>query len=554
MRGRARSQSLAVCAGTLLAMLMPASGAAIEAAVCPEVYLRDTWRMPFNPAFLHVASFPQSGGGSRDALLMSSFFNVVKDPGGRRVERFFERDLAAWIPDIDGVRRRGFDAAREVEVLTDRGSATPLTVWPNETDRVPEGVVPFEAIVVPGGFLSADKPGRLTLVDVSGIARTEYVVAEAGTVRPDCSVGVVRNEQWYYHQALFHDMDGDGDKDLITARASFKPFLHRCPPTGELVWFRNPGSALDPAKPWQAVVLVGLPAERAGPEVNLDLADLDADGEPEIIATHFFTSDHITIFGAPAGRRWSALDADPTLKPRRQVVMSGQGRPFAVEAVDLDLDGRLEILTSNHQGDGCFAVTRDEIPGRVLALVPPASGRIFDEPWSIQILKDGIRPHPTVPEPERGPGRLAPNRATAFWPRRSLEGRERPWIVVGGDEAAKIWILRPVAPRQRGDWRYVSHVIFDINEHYGPDTTQTLRSDPQGVKIGTIGGLAWRYDRPGPEGRAEIFAPVFEAREIQVLSFRRGAGRRQRCSADIVTACPVPGAPAKALPAASMTP
>jgi hypothetical protein len=532
-------RGVAVLAGTL--WLLPATAvAASEAEQCPDVYLRDTLRMPFNPAFLHVAAFADGRGRAREALLLSSFFNVIKDPSGRRVERFVERDLAAWIPDLDAVERRGFDPARDVEVLTDRGASAAKTVWPNETDRVPTGVVPFEAVVIPGGFLSPEKPGRFTLVNVSDPARPEYVVAEAGTAKPDCRDGIVRNEQWYYHQALFHDMDGDGRQDIVTARASFKPFLHRCPPTGELVWFRNPGPALDPAQPWDVRVLVGLPDERNGPEVNLELADLDGDGVPEIIATHFFTSDHITIFGAPAGRPWSALARDATLRPRRQVVMSGQGRPFAVEAVDLDLDGRLEILTSNHQGDGCFDVTRDSIPGRVLALVPPASGRIFDEPWSAQILKDDIRPHPTMPAPERGPGRLAPNRALAFWPQRSMEGRERPWIVVGGDEASKVWVLRPVAPRARGDWRYVSHVIYDINEHYGPGTTQTLQRDPQGVKIGTIGGIAWRYDRPGPRGRAVIYAPVFEAREIQVLSFRSGRGRRVGCGPDVVTACPAP--------------
>jgi hypothetical protein len=159
----------------------------------------------------------------------------------------------------------------------------------------------------------------------------------------------------------------------------------------------------------------------------------------------------------------------------------------------------------------------------VLALVSPASGRIVDDPWTTQILKDGIRPQPTIPQPERGPGRLAPNRAMAFWPQRSLQGRVRPWIVVGGDEASKIWTLRPVAPRARGDWRYVSDVVFDINVHYGPGTTQRLRSDPQGVKIGTIGGISWRYDRPGPDGRAEIFAPVFEARATVTMLPAGGA-------------------------------
>jgi hypothetical protein len=536
----ALNRGVATALGCLLLALPAAAATAGDAATCPQVYLRDTLRLPFNPAFLHVAEFPGERAAARPALLLSSFYNVVKDPAGRRVERFIERDLAAWIPDLDAVDRRGFEAARDLEVLTDRGAAAPLTVWPNETDRVPSGVLPFEAVVVPGGFLSADKPGRFTLIDVSDPARREYVVAEAGTATPDCRDGVVRNEQWYYHQALFHDMDGDGLQDIITARASFKPFLHRCPPVGELVWFRNPGAALDPAQPWDVQVLIGLPDELNGPEINLDLADLDADGVPEIIATHFFTSDQITIVGAPAGRPWRALRDDPQLRPRRQVVMSGQGRPFAVEAIDLDMDGRLEILTSNHQGDGCFDVTRDAIPGRVVALVPPADGRIFDSAWSAQVLKDDIRPHPTLPAPARGPGRLAPNRAIAFWPQRSMEGRERPWIVVGGDEASKVWVLRPLAPRARGDWRYASHVIFDINEHYGPGTTQTLLRDPQGVSISTIGGISWRYDRPGPRGRAVIYAPVFEAREIQVLSFRPDRGRRVGCGPDVVTACPAP--------------
>ena len=527
----------ALCAAVLMC---GAAAAAEPPAACPDVYRKDVLRMPFNPAFLHVSSFSDGRGGRRDALLMSSFYNVVKNAEGTRVERFIERDLAAWIPDLGGLKTGRFDARRDLEVLTDRGTQPPRTVWPNETDHVPEGVLPFEAVVVPGGFLSAEKPGRITIVDVGDPQRTEYVVAEAGSAEPQCRDGQVINERWYYHQALFIDMDGDGLKDLVTARASFKPFLWKCPPTGELVWFRNPGARLRPDVPWAVNVLVGLPGDRNGPEVNMDLADLDRDGVPEIIATHFFTSDHITIFGAPAGQPWSAVDAAAGRPLRRKTVMSGQGRPFDVEAVDLDLDGRLDILTSNHQGDGCFDVTRDAIPGRVLALVPPASGRIFEDEWSTRILKDNIRPHPTFPAPQRGPGRLAPNRAIAFWPLRRTEGRERPWVVVGGDEASKVWVLRPSAQPGAGVWDYDSAVIFDINEHYGANTTQTLLADPQGVKIGTIGGLTWRYDRAGPDGRAEIYAPVFEARDIHVLSFRRGSGARIRCSADTVIACPAP--------------
>lgn len=530
--------------GFLLTFVMTLSAGASAAAdeACVPLFRKGVINLPFNPAFLQVAAFPTGKGAeTRDALLMSSFFNVERDPTGETVTRYFERDLAAWIPDLAGVNPARFNARNELEILTDRAGEPFRHVWPNESGRVPDGVVPFQAVVVPGGFLATPKPGRITLVNVDDPRRTEFVVVEAGTGTPDCQAGTtadkVRNDRWFYHQALFHDMDGDGLKDLITARANLMPFLYQCPPVGELVWFRNPGATLKPDVPWEIRILVGLPAETGGPEVNMALADLDADGVPEIIATHFFTSDNITVFGAPAGGEWK--DVDPVRRPlRRKTIMTGQGRPFAVEPEDLNGDGRLEILTSNHQGDGCFDVTQDAIPGRVLALEQPASGKLFDEDWTTHVLKDNIRPNPTFPAPVRGPGRLAPNRAIAFWPERRLEHRDKPWIVVGGDEASKVWVLRP-ATGSKDDWRYESVTIFDINDHYGANTTQTIALDPKGEVISTIGGLAWRYDRPGEDGMAELYIPVFEARQVHVFSFRKGRrADRLRCPADVRIACP----------------
>jgi hypothetical protein len=154
------------------------------------------------------------------------------------------------------------------------------------------------------------------------------------------------------------------------------------------------------------------------------------------------------------------------------------------------------------------------------------------------VIKDDIRATPTFPEPERGPGRLAPNRAVPFWPERAMQGRARPWVVLGGDEAAKVWILRP-ASESPDDWSYESAVVFDINDYYGANTTQTLLDDPQGISISTIGGLTWRYDAPGPGGRAEIYFPVFEGRDIHAITFRPSADAAAlACPADVYPACP----------------
>lgn len=525
-----------------LTTVLPVADVATSAEACVTVYRKGVITLPFNPAFLHVAAFPTAKGkDSRDALLMSSFFNVERDDAGDKVTRVFERDLAAWIPDLPALNPATFDPRTDVEILTDRAGEPFRHVWPNESDRVPDGVVPFEAVVVPGGFLATPRPGRITLVNLDDPKRGEYVVVESGTGTPDCTAGKtadkIKNDHWFYHYALFHDMDGDGLKDLITARASLMPFKYQCPPVGELVYFRNPGAAIQANVPWEVRVLVGLPLETSGPEVNMALADLDSDGVPEIIASHFFNSDHITVFGAPAGGQWK--DVDPVRRPiRRKTIMTGQGRPFAVEPDDLNGDGRLEILTSNHQGDGCFDVTRDAIPGRVIALEQPASGRLFDDDWTTHVLKDNIRPNPTFPKPVRGPGRLAPNRAIAFWPERRLETRTKPWIVVGGDEASRVWVLRPLSEK-KDDWRYESVTIFDINDRYGPNTTQTLAREPKGEVISTIGGLAWRYDRPGNDGKAELYIPVFEARQIHIFSFREGKrADRVACTRDAALPCP----------------
>lgn len=523
-------------------MALPALAGAggASTAFCPELYRKGLLQAPFNVAFLHVQRFDQEGGGKRDGLLLSSFFNAVKDAEGRKVERFSERDLVARIMDLDKVDFAGFDGARDIEVLTDLDGIS-RQVWPNETARVPDGVLPFEAVISPQGFQSTPRPGRLTLINLDDPARTEYVVDQTTFKPPRCEPGSADNQPWFYHDGRFVDMDDDGLRDIVTVRSSFIVAGGFCAPAGQLVWFRNPGDAIAPDKEWDENVLVDTRPRPGGPEVNMNVHDFDGDGIPEVVASHFFKHDGITIYGAPDGKRWSDVDSVAGPFVRQKDIMRGQGNPFAVEIVDLNLDGRADVLTSNHQGDQCFDVTKSDIAGRVIAIEQPADGRLFSSDWQIHVLKDDIRATPTFPEPERGPGRLAPNHAVAFWPARMLEGNTKPWLIVGGDEASKVWILKPRLPIDSNNWDYSAAVIFDINDHYGPDTTQTLLDDPQGISISTIGGLAWRYDEPGPLGMAEFYVPVFEARDIHVLSFRPvDGGAPVDCPADVYPACPGP--------------
>ena len=249
------------------------------------------------------------------------------------------------------------------------------------------------------------------------------------------------------------------------------------------------------------------------------------------------TRGKISIYGAPIGQPWSVVNALQFALPRTADISVDQGFPFDVEVVDLNHDGQAEVLATNHQPDQCTPPTSSAVPGRVYVVEPPRSGDIFGDTWTTRILLDNIVPNPSLPG-ATPPGRLAPGAAKAFWPLRFLEGRTKPWIVVGGDEASRVWVLRPSRPFDPNDWSYDSAVVFDINQFYGAATTQT--PDELGITVSTIGGVAVRYDRPGRFGWAEIYIPVFEGRDVHVLSFRPGRRRtRVDCPVDESLACPL---------------
>jgi hypothetical protein len=180
--------------------------------------------------------------------------------------------------------------------------------------------------------------------------------------------------------------------------------------------------------------------------------------------------------------------------------------------VDLNADGRVDILCTNHQPDGSTAFP-SVIPGRVFALEQPTSGDIFVDDWTTHVLLDDIRPNLSLPNASR----LAPGQASAIFPysdgRMTMQKPQKPWIVVGGDEASKVWLLSPVTKQ---DWTYDAQVIFDINEYYGPETTQTPLLDPFGITISTIGKVI-AIDSKNKRGDLVILVPVYEANDIHVL-------------------------------------
>jgi len=492
---------------------------------CPVLEAQGVLDLDFNVAFCQVEEID-----GVDSLLVTSFANVQNlppaGPGQPPTPVVLNKDLVAVIRDLDALEQDPSLLETVVpEELTDLGVALPPeaeTEWPNDAIFAAAGELfeGFDAIVIPQGFFTASRPGRLTAVSLNDDDRTEFLIHQSTVEQPR-----------FYHQAVFYDVNQDGIPDIVTVRSGFWLFGPPGPPnpTAELVWFENPGpDNLDPAMPWTEHILVSGNATNGfdGPDVFIQMYDFEDDGIPEFVATQFFRGfvgfdAKITLYGAPIGGTWSdvnALDPNAPLPRTNQISNDELGRPFAVEIVDLNGDGRVDILTSNHQN------LNDPVPGRVLALEQPGRGDIFGNAWTTHILLDNIQAQPEV-NPDSPPRRLAPGFAIPIYPfvcnlraNRAL----RPWILLGGDEAGKVWLLQP---DPKLDFVYDDEIIFDINKVFGPDTTQTVGTEPNaglgapplGISISTIGRPAVKRSSKKNNGELIVYIPVFESTEIHVL-------------------------------------
>jgi hypothetical protein len=448
---------------------------------------------PFYPAF---TEYVQERDGH--CLFISSFSPPFPPggspfpPGGKdfEVTPFLPRgnDFVVKVNNIDDVEYEDSPFEPDMEILTELSNVT----WPNDIALLPDGVFDFPALLVPQGFFISG-PGRLTAINLN--TYEEYIIQERESPA---------HTPWFYHTAVFYDMNGDGLLDIITVRS---PHNFQDPsdfPPGQLVWFKNPGKPW--TEPWVEVVLFsgsGPDLNNAGPDILIRMVDFDKDEIPEFVCTSFFSvgvsqpnAGKVTLFGAPDGG-WSAVNA--TNPVRTKTIVDDQGKPFGLEIVDLNGDKRPDLLLTNHQP---YGATTD---GRVFAVEQPQSGDIFNDDWTTHILKRGI-------EPEQTPGqiRLGPGFAKAIYPFRGKGKRKKgvkPWILVGGDQSSKVWLLSPTSHKKK-DWEYDSEEILDLTP------TKWTIGDQIGVKS------------LEEKGEIIIYIPVFEAGKIFVYRLKNDCRRK----------------------------
>jgi hypothetical protein len=187
------------------------------------------------------------------------------------------------------------------------------------------------------------------LVDINGDKKKDIVVVDTTRViwfeNPSWKLRTIIQGQTKPDNVCIdaHDIDGDGKIDLALG-ADWKPFNTKS--GGTLQWLRQPKS-LDEA--WT------LHAIDTEPTVHrIRFADVDGDGKPELVSGPLMgrnSTKEKNWMDAPLRVTAYKIPKDP-VKERwtPEVLDAGLHVMHNFQPVDLDRDGKLEVLTASHDG------------------------------------------------------------------------------------------------------------------------------------------------------------------------------------------------------------
>jgi hypothetical protein len=183
-----------------------------------------------------------------------------------------------------------------------------------------------------------DNDGDIDLVSASFSTTTEGFVTifentnGAGTEWTEYQVDF---DAWGAHTIKLGDINGDGRLDIVVA------VFHQ-----DLVgWYLNAGLAGTPWVPWTFRLVFG-PVNGA---IGLDLADMDNDGDLDIVAGSFTDGEVMWLqnwenYGFP----WEKIP-----------IASGIGGAYELEVVDFDVDGDLDVVTAARTDNEVVWIERD---------------------------------------------------------------------------------------------------------------------------------------------------------------------------------------------------
>jgi len=287
--------------------------------------------------------------------------------------------------------------------------------WPNSLTVVNESVFGFTAIALGDGFLvPSHTTGGVYIMEASPKPETLKLPVK---ITEDKS-------GWFYHQAEFLDVDGDGLEDVITARCEYSvfPWIKK---QGELVWLKHPAKDALSGEPWQENPM------GPGPDFLFCMKP----GKTFALVAPEYISGKVVY--------WYMKDG----KLSTRILDMSIGPGFSCSWEDLNNDGHLDLLVTNHR------VTN----GSVFAYTF-SSSEVETAIVTRHVLATGFTPSKVKT------GNASPGDAVAFRPK--IKDETKPWIFVSGDNSNSIFMLTPKS-EAADDWSYVTKKVADVGVDVG---------------------------------------------------------------------------------------
>lgn len=342
------------------------------------------------PAFLKV----------NEETNMSLYVSTFKFMGGDSVTEY---------QSLENILNQGKISSKTV---------TQKIIWPNEIEQFPDKIEGEEYLVIASGFFPPTKNvGAIYLLNKSNNQVNKITKDKKG---------------WWYHRVRFWDYDGDGIKDIVTARA-FKGMIRG--KGAELLVLLAPNGQ-DRTK-WEEQVLF------KGPDVFFELTDLNNDGRFEVLASQYLNKKITLHHDFKSQGQWEEIIIDDQI-----------GEGFDLSIIDLNNDGKEDILVTNHVNTKEAGVFAFEFPAN-----------LSQDKWMKHIIHRGFK------TTARGIGQASPGNAKAFFPISSKKGK--PSIVVSGDGNQNVHLFTPTS----NNWEYQHDIIYKGKGIIGKVTTADADKD-----------------------------------------------------------------------------
>lgn len=308
--------------------------------------------------------------------------------------------------------------------------------WPNYPTALPAEVSGFSGIVQTSGFLV---PGKTH-------GQLEVYNEEMGT--GPWNIASKDGKDWSYHWLVWYDIDGDGLKDVLTARFHVGLLGGT---ESQLVWLRNPGNLGSEGtgwRGWDQNVLI-----KEGPDVHFTILTLDGPDDKEysvIIAGELWSERIMLYYVENAPGAWLN-----TANIQSVVIDDSPGQPFEASVADVNADGFIEVLASAYD-------TSAKVGNLYVYEMPrPDWTKPF---WKRRVVATDFVAHNMFANS------MTPGKHRLFYPSTSYSNQVtdggfpvKPWISLSGDDDGKHYILYPVN-ENKTDWTYEKRIIIDTGK------------------------------------------------------------------------------------------